>query len=406
MAGDDLLSSGAPPGWLHSLDLDAIERAFGEPLAKILDPSSWTTDLGLGELYARLHAEVAGAVELEERTLPQIRHLVLPRLRERNGAPPGAGLYQATPEEIERIHRGLLFKGGVEACDGTRRAHETLPMTISELGIVLVSYQGDRGTWSQRLFRRDLRQAEPDLAEQALALLDARNRRGAMEQDARRDLLSELGQRGIMTYAERLVLTHHATAPWRMGHGQPAPYELLTGSGSMEFLDAALNLLRRLIAEHRRFVFVPSDPGNLRLLTIGQALRPLEFAIVETMEDAWDRIVSSGHHLSGAYHDRAAAFVRELGPQVVAGVYRASATAPAHIFYAHVDHAAEAALIALADSALQEHRGFPLLIDLADHLCSANFGGQAFEAAVQSAYSAAGQPLRHLAERQTRYSAH
>ena len=40
--------------------------------------------------------------------------------------------------------------------------------------------------------------------------------------------------------------------------------------------------------------------------------------------------------------------------------------APPQLFYAHEDHADIAALVALADSVLQEQRGFPLLIDLAD----------------------------------------
>ena len=50
-------------------------------------------------------------------------------------------------------------------------------------------------------------------------------------------------------------------------------------------------------------------------------------------------------------------------------LYRATRLAPAQLFYAHADHAHLAAHIALADSVLQEQRGFPLLIDLADHVC-------------------------------------
>jgi hypothetical protein len=42
-----------------------------------------------------------------------------------------------------------------------------------------------------------------------------------------RDRFSELGRRGIMSYAERAVLLHRSQAPWRLGHGHPAPYELL-----------------------------------------------------------------------------------------------------------------------------------------------------------------------------------
>jgi hypothetical protein len=389
------------PGGSH-VDAATIQRAFGEPLQRILDVASWSTEDNLNALYERLDREITEAVRLEEELLPRVRSLVLPRLRERASVA-GAGVYQVTVAQLEKIHRGLLFTGGVEACDGTSQSHDTLPVTVTQLGVGLVSYRGDRGTWMQRLFRRDLRLEGEDLADQALALLEARSRRGGFEQESQRDILSELGRRGIMTYAERLILTQRSDAPWRMGHGQPAPYELLTGAGSMEFLRAALDLLRQLILGHQKFVFVPSAPSDRRLLTVGHALRPLEFAIVDTMEDAWNQIVESGHHYTGAYHDLASAFVREVGPRVVAGIYRASAASPAQIFYAHADHAAEAAAVVLADSTLQEHRGFPLLIDLADHICRANFGGDVFSAAVQSAYAGAGQPTRYLAERQTRY---
>jgi hypothetical protein len=399
--GRPAISGGPSDGRL--IDGAALERAFGEPLDQILDLASWSTDSDLEVLYRRLDEEIAEAVRLEQRALPRVRAFVLPLLRTRTGAPRGAGVYQVETAQIERVHRGLLFTGAVEACDGTSQSHDTLPMTIAQLGVGLVSYRGDRGTWMQRLFRRDLRLMGENPVEEAIELLEARARRGGFEQESLRDLLSELSRRGIMTYAERLILTDRSMARWRMGHGQPAPYELITGSGSMELLRAALAVLRRLILGHQRFIFVPSAAADRRLLTIGQALHPLEFAIVDTLEDAWTRIVESGHHFSGAYHDLASQFVREVGPQVVSGVYRASRAAPAQIFYAHVDHAAEAATIALADSTLQEHRGFPMLIDLADRICSANFGADVFAAAVQSAYSGAGEPTRFLAERQTRY---
>ena len=98
-----------------------------------------------------------------------------------------------------------------------------------------------------------------------------------------------------------------------MGHGHPAPYELLTGSGSMELLRRSLDLMRELILDYRRFVFVPSAPGERLLLTIGYALRPLEFAIVETSQRRMDQILVKGH-LRGEHRDRAEAFTKEAGP--------------------------------------------------------------------------------------------
>jgi hypothetical protein len=56
----------------------------------------------------------------------------------------------------------------------------------------------------------------------------------------------------------------------------------------------------------------------------------------------------------------------------------------------------------MADSVLQEHRGFPMLIDLADTICHTTFGNDIFNDAVQMAYAHAGAPLRYLTERQTR----
>jgi len=86
----------------------------------------------------------------------------------------------------------------------------------------------------------------------------------------------------------------------------------------------------------------------------------------------------------------------------VVGVFRASKDVPPQVFYAHAEHAQEAALIALADSVLQAHRGFPLLIDLADTVCRSTFGVEGFVSTVQSAYARRGTPLGFLPERDTR----
>src|SRR5439155_9984616 len=95
-------------------------------------------------------------------------------------------------------------------------------------------------------------------------------------------------------------------------------------------------------------------------------------------------------------------FRDQVASQVVVGVYRASPLAPPYLFYAHVEHAHEAALIALADSVLQPARGFPMLIDLADHVCAATFGPDSLSGPLQLAYTRAGVPLRYLSERVTR----
>jgi hypothetical protein len=356
-------------------------------------------------MYSRLEVEVAEAVRKESALHKQIRDQIFPLLRTRQGAPRDAGVWQVKLLRLEEVHRKVLFNGGVEACDGTVASHDTLPVTITQIGVCLVSYRGDQGSWVHRLYRRDLRTTTTKSpVEETMELLDRRRQRGAVDQEGVRDKLSELARRGIMAYAERAVLLDRSSAPWRLGHGNPTPYELVTGSGMPELLRASLDLLDRLVSGHRKFVFVPSATSARELLTIGNALQPLEYAIIDTNE-ALLSAIASGHYRGEGWQNlerRVTEFARECGRQIVVGVYRASGLAPAQVFFAHVDHSHEAALIAIADSVLQEHRGFPMLIDLADTTCRAAFGADTFNMSAQLAYAAAGEPWRYMAERQTR----
>lgn len=380
-----------------------FESAFGEPLERTLDLDTWRPAAELANMYERVQREVSDAVRHETDMHRQIRERIFPLLRSRPGKPKAGGLFRATTEEIETVHSRLLFNGGVEACDGTIAVHDTLPMTISQIGVSLVSYRGDQGSWGHRLFRRDLRASGASAVDEAFDLLDRRKSRGGVDQPSKKDQLSDLARRGIMAYAERAVLMHRSEAPFRMGHGSPLPYELLTGSGSPQLAELGIPLLRQLVA-FKKFVFVPSTPGERELLTIGGALKPLEYAIVDSVRAKLER-VAAGHYGSGQWLDAKKmvdALVEEAGDAVVIGVYRASSFAPPQVFYAHAEHAHQAALVAMADSVLQEHRGFPMLIDLADKVCGMVFGGSSFAATTQLAYADAGEPFRYLAERSTR----
>ncbi len=380
---------------------DAFLAAFGEPLSRTLDLETWLPGEDLQRLYERLEHEVKDALSYEDAVLRTIRRTVLPRIETNERLKGVAGVYRASAETIARVHRLVLFNGGVEAADGTFAGHDTLAMTISQIGVCLVSYRGDSGSWVHRLFRRDLRAHVMDPVEEAGALLERRQRRTGADERERRAQLSTLAQRAILAYAERAALLERSTAPWRLGHGNPVPVELLSGSGYMALLDAALPLMRRLIAEHRKFVYVPSEPREGGLLTIGHALQPLEYALIDTahqrLSDVVERYPYDRAHLLAARD-----FVEEIGPQVIIGAYRVSSLGPPRLFYAHRDHAHEAALIAMADSALQEHRAFPMLIDLADTVCRTIFGPADFRDSVRLAYLDAGHPYSYLGERETR----
>jgi hypothetical protein len=392
------------------LSAEQFRMRFDEDLRQTLNVSKWRVGNDLNHEYSRIEREVREAVEREDALQARIRDQIFPRLRKRENAPKNAGQHLATLDAIQKLHHGLLFNGGVEACDGTIQVHDTLPLTIYQIGVSLVSYKGDQGTWCQRLFRKDLRQTGGDPVEEALEILERRSERSAL---GGRDAFGELVQKAILDYAERAILLRHSESQWRIGHGNPVTYELLTGGGNMELMVEATKVLREFVEVQQKFIFVASEPRDRMLMTIGQALRPLEFAIVSTLDDQLENWlhqkrfkVNVTKRLSWDSDSLTPAewiprFIERVASQIVVGLFRATRLAPAQLFYAHVDHADVAGHIALADSVLQEHRGFPMLADMARNVCDTVFSNS-LEGLAETAYAAVGVPWRYFSGRSNR----
>ena len=169
-------------------DSDEFSRAFGESLERILDPESWTAAADLVNTYARLEQEVRISVDQERRLRSTLRETLFPRIEVVARAGPSSGVYRATLEQIERIHRGLLLNGNVEGCDRIAMTHDTLAMSFIQIGVCLVSYDGDQQTWSQRMFRRDCRADGSDALSEMIEVLDRRRSLG----EGGRDRVSRL----------------------------------------------------------------------------------------------------------------------------------------------------------------------------------------------------------------------
>lgn len=386
-----------------------FEQSFGEEIRTTLDLASWRTGSDLEQEYRRLEEEVRDAVERETQLQEDIRRQIFPSIKTRPSAPKNAGVHTADQKLIERIHKDLLFHGGMEACDGAIQIHQTLPLTIFQIGVTLVSYQGDQGTWSQRLFRRDLHQSFANRLDAVLATLQQRAQRSGEGGDR----LSELVQKAMLDYAERAFLLRRSKALWRMGHGNPVTFELLTGGGSLELMVEATNTIREFVEVQQKFVFVAHEPREEMLLTIGHALRPLEFAIVQTLDERLEQWLhhkrfttesTSGLNWDGESISAAEwmpRFIERVASKIAVCLFRATPIAPALVFYAHVDHADYAAHMVLADSVLQEQRGFPMLADMARNVCSTVFA-DSLSGLAENAYAATGVPWRYVPTRTTR----
>src|SRR5207247_332233 len=99
-----------------------------------------------------------------------------------------------------------------------------------------------------------------DPVEEIRAILNQRARRSRIGPGSGGpDTISRLMRRAFQSAAERKLLLEKAGPGWRMGYGVPAPYDLLTGSGSMDLIDAALPVLEELLLHEKRWVFVPDN---------------------------------------------------------------------------------------------------------------------------------------------------
>jgi hypothetical protein len=213
----------------ESVGADEFLAAYGESIAQTLDIDTWERGEDLAKNFERLDREVAEALQQEEVIRKKVREIVFPQILDRPNAPKQAGVIQATTGELRATQINVLFNGAVEGCDGTCVVHDTLPLSIAQIGVCLVSYAGEQGAWVQRLYRRDLRVRGMDPVQEALATLERRDARSGIDQSDRRDRLTELGRRGIMTYAERAVLLHKSRAPLANGPRQPRSVRTANG---------------------------------------------------------------------------------------------------------------------------------------------------------------------------------
>src|SRR5262249_4738147 len=95
-----------------------FRESFGEDLSEVLDVTKWKLGGDLAQEYPRIAQEVREALAQEDETQRRIRTEVFPKLMD-PAAAPGCGVFAADMDILRLIHRGLLFNGGVEACDGT-----------------------------------------------------------------------------------------------------------------------------------------------------------------------------------------------------------------------------------------------------------------------------------------------
>jgi hypothetical protein len=367
-----------------------LERTLGLSLRRAADLKEWHEDAGLERMTTSIQRFVSSSVENEQLCHEAIRAEVFPRLPTLMDAPKHAGVYTVREQDLRDAYRNCLLCGDVTAVNGASTGHDGAAAALVAVGICLVRYDGDLRSWKTTFLRREQPIHGENVVKEICEVLDGRSRRSAAGTGpgSGRDRITYLLRRGVMALAERRALIERADTRWRLGHGMPAPLELLTGSGSMTLIEEALPVLQRLLLDHNHWCFLLSPGSNFAFATLANALKEHQIAIFQKGKAALDEILERGHFKQG-YRRKVEDFALRLGEAMVVGGFCATKHAPGQVFLAHTDHALPAGVLAMADAALQPHHGFPLLLDIASISAKVFLGMDAFQGMVESAYAKA-----------------
>jgi hypothetical protein len=229
---------------------------------------------------------------------------------------------------------------------------------------------------------------------------------------AAKSVLSNLAIRSMMLYKEREVAVN-LEEKFKFVHGPFLPWELR--SGRLKFknaLNVSLELGRKMVKDKRIIAVVSDsmmklDPSTtedqlLPLTTMGNALlNPYEYMVANPSRVYWEKALDESH-FNQDDETMVRDFLKEIGDQLVTGVYKVGAKS--YVFEAHECYLEKAVSFIMADASNQRLRGFPLLIDYADKACHRFFDASSFNKMVEASYISAGgiTGIGDVSERRTR----
>ena len=360
----------------------------------------WLGVSQIDQLQALIENFVPGALQNQKRFRQAIRRDILPDMCNRPGASSDARWGIVSTHEVDRA-RAYLLAGGAAAVDGSCTVVGTPAMSAVGITTARVAHDGAENLRAHRFTNDYIARLALDPDTQSKQLLEAI----ANPSSGQNGSQSQLMARALMALAERRHLLS-VSSKWRFGHGGLVDFAMLTMAADPKTIVDALNVLTAIVND-RQFVFVCSQPADVGLVLLADALEPREYAVVGGLDTRLRPIFNSGHY-RGTWAkslSEISKFVDAVACDVRVGIYRSNHEAGGRVFYAHKDDVGTAALLAIADSSLQPVRGFPMLIDRADYACSRSvISASALSTQFDLSMLGAGGMLQHLSERATRYA--
>ncbi len=349
----------------------------------LLEQKTWT-DYGdfVSEANELLSKEVENHIKEEKELIYELKqNPIFKKLRIKS-------VNERLPEAEE-----LLLEGNVVGVDGTKADYRLISGLRTQIGVVAVNYMGDK-------IRKSFFISEANLKNKSLDVIERISGRALHD-----ETLSDMAVRGLMLYREREAgLDPKFNGKYVMFHGPLLPFELMSGLGRLRALDSTLDILRKIIRE-KRFFSVISSTSFQDYLTFGRAIEPMQYLTAQEY--------TFGHYLENESNfltwkdkwrdderKKVEEFIRDYAEKIYIGVIRIGDRP--YVFHAHEDTFDLAASIIARDSLFQKQKGFPLLIDYADALCSQYFRAGDFRGIMEWELAKKGAYLAEAPERDLR----
>jgi hypothetical protein len=178
----------------------------------------------------------------------------------------------------------------------------------------------------------------------------------------------------------------------------------MSGLGRLRALDLTLDLLKRVVSSKRTISIISStsfkDYTYFGLaIENGQYLTSPDYNMEHHLTSTSD-FLSWSNKWREEEKNKVEDFIKDYASQISIGVIRTSHRP--YVFHAHKDIFDKAAAIIARDSMFQNEKGFPLLIDYADNLCSEYFSSSQFNRMMDWELAKNDRYLRESGERRMR----
>lgn len=257
----------------------------------------------------------------------------------------------------------MLVKSNVVGVDGTFAEYQVSSYGIyARIGIVATTYNQERAEIvEQDFFDRFIpyNVAQVSVEQELNTLRDLVRRDG---------ILKRTHIEGIMLYKER-AMAQNRKEVWKLVQGEIFPFGLRMGLGYLRALQPTLKLMEEIFLSKNVIAVEGSTKDDPVYAKLGAALHNGEYVSVHTYDEDLDDFLKNAHFTDLSGDEKSfRTFINDLGALYIKGMYKVKKRA--YAFYAHREVFDKAAAIVIRDSMFRPVRGFPLLLDYADIICS------------------------------------